>query len=483
MLDELRAITRALDSGSSASRSGAVELPSIAVLPFSDLSPGKDQQCFCEGMADEIITALSALGSIRVASRTSAIRAKEKGLDIGEIGDRLSVQTVLEGSVRTAGHRLRIAVQLTRANDGHQIWSERYDRNMDDVFEVQDEIARAIAEALKVKLAPGSAGPEVRRGTDDLEAYNLYLRGRYHWGRRNRWRLKVALDCFEQAIARDASYAEAWAGLADCYTVMGVYSVKPARECRGPALNAATRALDLAPSLAEAHHAMGATKLWLEWDWKGAEASLRRAIELNPRAALSHVYLAIALVYTGRILEGVASVDRALSLEPDSPVVTYVAHGTLMWARKFDRAEKGLLRALELEPDAVFVYWGRAQALIHLGRLDEAIQYAARGVDIGERQPLLLCALGQAYAAAGRVAEAEAVLAEMTERSSREYIAPLYFLDIYCALGRVEEACDWLNRAYADGNGFLPKLRCAAEYDGLRDHPRFRAVLDKMRLP
>ncbi len=482
MLDQLRAIKKALDSGGSASRPGAAELPSIAVLPFSDLSPARDQQYFCEGMADEIITALSALGSIRVASRTSAIRAKEKGLDIGEIGERLNVGSVLEGSVRTSGNRLRIAAQLTRAADGHQVWSERYDRNLDDVFEVQDEIARTITERLKVKLAPGSEGPEVRRGTDDLEAYNLYLRGRYHWARRNRWRLKVALDCFEQAIARDTSYAEAWAGLADCYTVMGVYSVKPGHEFREPALNAATRALGLAPSLAEAHHAVGAAKLWLEFDWNGAEMSLRRAVELNPRAAISYIYLAIILVFTSRSVEGIAAIDHALAIEPDSPVVAYVASGALMWARQFDRADTGLLRAIELEPDAAFVYWARALTLIQLGRLDEAIQYAARGVDVAERQPILLCGLGQAYAAAGRVAEAEAVLAEMTERSHREYMAPLYFLDIYCALGRVEEACDWLDRAYEDRNGFLIKLAVAPEYDAVRDHPRFRAVLKKMHL-
>ena len=333
-----------------------------------------------------------------------------------------------------------------------------------------------------MKLAPGTAGPGVRRGTEDKEAYNLYLRGRYHWERRNRWRLKVAVDCFEQAIARDANYAEAWAGLADCYTVRGAYSVRPARDLRGPALGAVRRALDLAPSLAEAHHAMGGVQLWLEWDWTSADASFRRALDLNPQLAISLVYLAIALLLSGRALEGVAAVDCALSIEPDSPVVAYVGHGMLLWARLFERAEKGFLRAAELEPDAVFIYWGRALALIQLKRLDEAIQCAARGAEISERQPLLLCALGQAYAAAGRVAEADAVLAEMTERSTREYIAPIYFLDICCVLGRVDEACDWLDRAYEDGNGFLVKLGVAAEYDGLRDHPRFRAVLDKMHL-
>lgn len=482
MLEELRAIKRALDSEAQSSRSTAVELPSIAVMPFSDLSPGKDQQYFCEGMADEIITALSSLGSMRVASRTSAIHAKEKGLDIGEIGERLNVGTVLEGSVRTAGTRLRLAVQLTRVEDGHQLWSERYDRTMDDVFEVQDEIARAIAGSLKVKLAPGASGPEVRRGTDDLEAYNLYLRGRYHWERRNRWRLKVALECFQQAIDRDANYAAAWAGLADCYMVMGVYAVRPGPELLRPALEAATRALDLASSLAEAHHALGAVKLWLEWDWPGAETSLRRALELNPRSAITCLYLAVVLVYTNRNIEGIAMVDQALSLEPDSPVIAYVAHGTLLWARQFDRAEQGMRRALELEPDAVFAYWGRTFALIQLGRLDEAIQCATRGVDVSERQPLLLGALGQAYAAAGRVAEAEAVLAEMTERSGREYIAPAYFLVVCCALGRIEEACKWLERAYADGNGLLSSLGVSAQYDALRDHPRFQAVLRKMRL-
>src|SRR5262245_8888103 len=482
-LDELRAIRKSLESGASGAKASAVELPSIAVLPFSDLSPGRDQQYFCEGMADEIITALSALGTIRVASRTSAIHAKEKGLDIGEIGHRLNVGTVLEGSVRTAGNRLRITAQLTKASDGYQSWSERYDRTLDDVFDVQDEIARTITERLKVKLSPGSEGPEVRRGTDDPEAYALYLRGRYHWERRNRWRLKVALDCFEQALARDASYAEAWTGIADCHMLRGVYAVEPGHELLAQAMAAATRALSLAPALSESHHSLGAVKFFLEWDWAGAEASLRRAIELNPRSAMSYVYLGLVLICNLRSREGIAALDVALGLEPDSPVVAYVAHGGLLWARQFERAEKGFQRALELEPDAGFVYWARALALINLGRADEALEPAIRGAEITERQPLLLASLGHAHAAAGQIAEAEAILAEMTERAGREYVAPQYFLDVCCALGRTEWACDWPERAYEDRNGFLTRIGASAEYDLLRDHPRFHAVLEKMNLP
>ncbi len=458
------------------------EPPSLVVLPFADLSPGHDQQYFCEGMANEIMTALSALTSLRLASRTSAARCHEKGLDIGEIGRQLKVQTVLEGSVRKAGNRLRIAVQLTKVDDGYQLWAERYDRDMDDVFAVQDEIASAIADRLRVKLAT-DGGVQVAPGTESLEAYNQYLQGRYHWARRNRWRTQVALESFTKAVAIDPNYAAAHAGIADCYTVMAVYSVRPSVELRDAARTAAERALQLAPALAEAHHSMGGVRIFLEWDWPGGEASLRKARALNPRLAISAAHLGLALITLGRFEEAAESDQLAVTLEPDSALIANVASSHYLWLGQFERAYELAERSLALEPDGAFAHCLHANALRFLGRTDEAIQSAERGVETGERQPVLLSALGQAYATARRVADADRILAELTARSAHQYIAPSYFLDIHAALGGRDEACHWLERAYADRNGLLVRLGSSPEFDLIRDDPRFRAVTERMHLP
>ena len=479
LLSGLRGIKRQLESGPARIASST---RSIAVIPFTDLSQARDQQYFCEGMADEIITALSRLEGLRVASRTSAVRAHEKGLDIGEIGRALNAQVVLEGTVRKAGNRLRVSAQLTGVDDGYQLWAERYDRDMDDVFAIQDEIARAIASELKVKLLDAGQTPLVRQGTSNIEAYNLYLKGRYHWERRNHVHLRLALQAFAQAVEADPDYALAHTGLADVYTVMAIYSVRPTREVLPMAQAAADRALTLEPELAEAHHSTGAIRFWMHFDWRGAESAYARAIELNPRLALAHAYRGVLLGALLRHPEACAATLHACDLEPHSAVVAYIAASVHYWAGDAAAAARLAERAAELDPEAGIAHWALAPARWLAGDLAGSVEAAARAVGTA-RAPLFVSSLGVAYARVGRTADGEAALAELHARAAREYITPVAFAELYLALGRVDEALDWLERGYEDRSGFMIRLAAAPEWRSLRADPRFVALRERMGLP
>lgn len=475
----LREIKRQLESGAARVTPPA---RSIAVIPFTDLSQARDQQYFCEGMADEIITALSQLDGLRVASRTSAVRAHEKGLDISEIGRALNAQVVLEGTVRKAGNRLRVSAQLTGVDDGYQLWAERYDRDMDDVFAIQDEIARAIAAQLKVKLFDAGHRQLVRQGTSNLEAYNLYLKGRYHWERRNHVHLRLALEAFAQAVEADPDYALAHTGLADAYTVMAIYSVRPTREVLPMAQAAADRALILDPGLAEAHHSSGAIRFWMQFDWSGAESAYARAIELNPRLALAHAYRGVLLGALCRPVEACAAVLHACELEPHSAVVAYIAASVHYWSGDAAAAGRLAERAAELDPEAGIAHWALASARWRAGDLAGSVEAAERAVGTA-RAPLFVSSLGVAYARMGRTAEAEAALAELHARAAREYITPVALAELCLALGRVDEALDWLERGYEDRSGFMIRLTAAPEWRRLHAEPRFIALAERMRLP
>jgi TolB-like protein len=478
LLEELRSIRRTVDSASARAAEPGRSMPSVAILPFRDLSPTQDQQYFCEGMADEIITALSALGGIRVASRTSAVRCQEKGLDTAETGQRLNVQAVLEGSVRKAGNNVRITAQLTNVADGYQLWAERYDRSLEDVFAIQDEIGHAIVERLRVKLVAGPDRPLVRRGTDNLDAYHAYLRGRYHWERRNRTFLGVAVEYFEQAIALDPSYALAYAGLADCHTVMAIYAIRPFDELYQAANTFARRALELEPDLPEAHHSIGAVKFWLERDWPGAEAEFDEALRRNPQLAITHGYRGQLLALIGRHAEASAAASTALGLEPDSALVAYLVSAIHLFNGAPQLAVQFAGRALELEPLSTFAHRLRTLALSSLGRHVEAVNLLEQAITTAKRPHVLLSALGVAYAFAGRTGEAAQMLEELIERSTRENVSAHYIADVCAALGRVSETCDWLERASKERNPLLVEIAAIPHvYASVRFEPRFTAVV------
>jgi len=485
LLGDLRGLKRERDSSEGGRRVAAAPVtPSIAVLPLSDLSPARDQQYFCEGMADEIITALSGLEGVRVASRTSGVKCKEQGLDASEIGRRLNVQVVLEGSVRKAGNRLRISAQLVNAADGYQLWSERYDRDMDDVFAVQEEIARVIVDKLKVKLAgPSGPAPLVRRYTDNLDAYNLYLKGRYYWERRNQHFIRLALENFQRAIALDPGYALAHAGVADCYTIQGAFGYRPGTDVLASAKAATETALAIDQTLAEAHHALGAVRYWIEFDLTGAELAFARALDLNPRAVLTLVYVGFLHAALGRPREACEKVDRAVELDPLSVLTHIQAARVKYFARQHEAGLEQSARAHALDATHPVGYWGASLLHAALGHHADAIEAGRRAVDLSNRMQLCVAGLAEAYAAAGQDSEAREILRELSTRSKEEYVAPFSLARVYAALRELDAACDWLERAYADRNGLLVYIATDVRFDPLRSHPRFRALLRTMNLP
>jgi TolB-like protein/Tfp pilus assembly protein PilF len=458
---------------------GARRTPSIAVLPFMNLSADKDQEYFCDGMAEELINALGALEGLRVTSFTSSLRFKGQTLDIRQIGEQLRVQSVLEGSIRKAGNRVRLSAQLINVSDGYHLWSDRFDRQLDDVFEVQDEIAKAIVEKLKVKLLAEADAPIVRQATGNLEAYQLYLQGRYHYAQRYKGSVDKAAEYFEQAVQLDPGFAAAYAGLADCYAIMGLYGYRPAPDLIAKARDVIERSRALDDSLAEVHHAIGTVKLYLEWDWPGIEHAYQRALEINPSLAYTHGCFAIAASAMGDRARVDAEAERAISLDPLSPLVFAVAANAYCGVRQYDRAENLLRRALELQPDFAPALVGLAQCLPGLERYGEAVDAAARAVEVTGRHPHYLSVLGCALAKAGRPADATRVLDEIRERERGEYVSPIEANTVLAALVSIPEALAALEQAAAEKLPPYPFYFVLPAYDSLRGLPRFKRILDK----
>jgi len=431
-------------------------------------------------MAAEIINALGGVQGLRVISRTSAVRCREKGMDLGEIGQHLGVQSVLEGTVRKSGTRLRVNAQLVSTTDGSQTWSERYDRSGGDVFDIQDEIAQAIVKNLKGKLV--FAPPGVRRATVNLEAYEMYLKGRYYWERRNRASLQSAIMHFQQAIAADPEYALPHSGLADCFTIMAVYSIRSYEETYPYALMLARRALALDPDLPEAHLSMGGIRLLIERDWAGAEASLTRALELEPRLAVARAYRSFVFATRREWDRAKADATQVLEDEPDSGLICYLAAATQYWSGDLAAATRLIDRALELEPKAVFIHWLRSWVFTVSGRAEEAITESLKAAVAADHHQMLVSGLGVAYAGAGRTAEAEELIEELKSRSAHECIASQWIGEIYLALGRSSDALDYFERGFEEHNSFLLQLGSGRQYQLLKDEPRYHALLQKMNL-
>jgi serine/threonine-protein kinase len=347
--------TSASASGASAAR----KLPSIAVLPFANISADAEQQYFCDGMTEELITALGAVEGLRVAAATSTFYLKGQALEIREIGERLNVDTLLEGSVRKAGNRLRVTAQLVNVSDGYHLWAERYDRQLNDVFAVQDDIARAIVEKLKVKLVRAGDQPLVKRASSNLEAYELYLQGRYYFARRFKGGLEQAVEFFTRAAALDPDFASAHAGLALALAAMGFWGYALPRQVRPKALESAERAVALDASLAEAHVALGVVHSWLDWNWPVTERALTRAVALDPHAPLAHAFLAQSLAKVGRVADAEREAERAMALDPLSALVFFLAATAYFDNRQFRRTIEVAGQAISVDPGFLPAYFVR----------------------------------------------------------------------------------------------------------------------------
>jgi eukaryotic-like serine/threonine-protein kinase len=451
---------------------------SIAVLAFRNMSPDKENEYFTDGITEEIINALSKIEALRVASRTSSFAFRGKDEDVRRIGEQLGVRAVLEGSVRRSGNRLRISAELVNVADGYQLWTERYDREMEDVFAIQDEISLAIANTLKVRLLAGEEGALVTRATDDVEAYNHYLKGKYFFNRRVP---RQAIAEFERAIARDAGYAPAYTGLADAYCIFGFYGGIPTLEAFAKARAAATKAHELEPDSLESHISLGLVEHYYGWNFDREDREFVRAIELAPRSAAAHSWIALARAFLGDPVEARASAVRATELEPLSPNVYVNLAWTYFAERRFPDAEREIRRGLALDPDALYPLWACGLTLRLLGQHEESVAMLERAVALTERgQTWYLGHLAWSYGAAGRRDDARQILDELRDRSSREYVAPYHLAYVHMGLGDLDAAVSALELAIEQRNALAWWPRMAAHFDPLRSHPRFDSMLAKI---
>jgi serine/threonine-protein kinase len=455
---------------------------SIAVLPFVNASPEPENEYLSDGITDELIDALAHVEGIRVASRTSVFALKGKPQDVRAIGALLGCTVVLEGTVRRAGPQLRITAQLTSAEDGSLVWSQRYDRQLDDAFAVQDEIARTIVNTLRATSLADVAEPPPRLHTPNARAYRLYLEGRYEWNRRTQEGVAAGIRCFEQAIVEDPGYALAYAGLADCYALEADYRSIPVAAGFEAAKRYARRAIELDDSLAEAHASLAWSLFIHDWEWAAAEQEFRRAIDLDPRYASAHQWYTFLLASQGRFGDSLVEGHTAVELDAGSVSARRSLGWAYFYARRFDQARYHLERAIAMNPTAEETFRTLGLVLSMDGNAEEAIRVLAEAVTMPDAGTYTRATLGCALARAGHHADARRILAELEARAEREYVSPVAFATVHLGFGDAERTLDWAERALAERRGWLAYVRVNPLMDPMRGHPRFDALVQRMRL-
>jgi TolB-like protein/Flp pilus assembly protein TadD len=453
------------------------------VLPFLNLSADPDNEYFCDGLAEELLNALTKIRQLFVVARASAFSFKGRDVDVREIGRRLNVDTILEGSVQKADNRLRVSVQLINADNGFQLWSERFDRRMTDLFALQDEITLAIIGQLKVELLEKERLALLVRHPDDLEAYNLYLKGRYYWGQRPQG-INKAIEHFQLAIDKNPSSALARAGLADCYVTLGSWEngTLPPVEAMAKAKAASSRALELDGRLAEAHASLAYRTTHYDWDWTTAEAQYKRALELNPNYAVSHHWYSHYLTAMGRTEESLVASKRCLELDPLDLVINIHMAWHHQFARQYEEAVEQCWKTNELHPNSFWPPYFFGMAYQQQGKIAAAAVEYQKAIQMSGNVTFTTAGLGHLYASSGRSAEARVIFDELRARAQNTYV-PAYDLALVCVgLGATDEAFEWLDRAYEERCGWLTYLKVEPRMDALRSDPRFNDLLRRLRL-
>jgi TolB-like protein/DNA-binding SARP family transcriptional activator len=459
-----------------------VPAASVAVLPFVNMSADTAHQYLSDGLTEELINALARVHGLRVAARTSAFQFRGRDADVRDIGRRLNVTAVIEGSVRASGDRLRITAQLIDARSGYHIWSDEFDRPAQDVFAVQEDIAQAVTRALRVQLAQRIRQTIVSAGTSSAEAHDLYLRGRFEWNKRTEEGMLAAKEAFERALAIDPRYASAYAGLSDAWQLLPLYGHVPTKEALANAKTAALRAIALDSMLAEAHTALAVMHLEYDLDRDAAEKAYRRAIEINPGYATAHHWFALFLVAGGRVEEAIAQAELARRVDPLSRII-HAAVGTVrMFARDYEAALAEFRAILAHEPE-----WATAQALLgralaSAGRYEDAIGPMETAVELSKRRPSHVSLLAYAMAMAGRTNEARALLDELEEAPPGSFAPPVDLAAVYVALGRPNEAFRILNRGVDERDEEMMYMKVDPRYDPVRRDPRFDRLLERLDL-
>ena len=459
------------------------KIESLAVLPLDNLSRDPEQDYFAEGLTEALITTLAKIGELRVASRTSAMQYKGVHKPLPEIARELGVDAIVEGTVLRANDRVRITAQLIDAPRETHLWAESYERDLRDVLTLQAEVARAIARQVQIKLTPQDQTHLAQVHPVHPEAYDAYLKGRYHWNQRSAEGFGKAIQYFQEAIAKDPTYAAAYAGLSDCFSILGMWGLVPPDEGCGNAKRLALQALEMDGSLAEAHASLAFATMWYDYDFSTAEKEFERSIELNPRDASAHHFFGFFLGLMGRYEEGYTELKRAIRLDPHSAVIHCSLGFVYSCSRRYDQAIEQLEKALELDPDSAdahgvlgFIYMCKS---LH----EPAIAELRKGVELSQGASVFLASLGQAYAAAGYRDETQKTLEQLTEISKQRYVMPYPVARIYRALGKKDEALRMLETAYGERAAFMVFLKIDPSLDDLRSEPGFQDLLRRMNFP
>ncbi|MBM3284675.1 MAG: hypothetical protein FJY81_02280, partial [Candidatus Aminicenantes bacterium] len=463
-------------------KTAAAYKSSIAVLPFEDLSPQRDQEHFSNGITEALITKLAGVGQLKVISRTSVMRYKGTDKDVREIGKELGVATILEGSIQKERDNIRINAQLINVRDGAHLWAESFDRKLEGIFAVQDEISRAIVNALRIELVTGQEYLLVKRYTQDPDAYSLYLEGRFNWNKRTESGLKRAVELYEAAIARDPNFALAYAGIADAHILMARLDLVAPKDAYPKAREAAEKALELDEALAEGYIALAFVKYNDDWDWMGAEMDFNWAIGLNPNYATAYQYYGSMLETLERFEEALANFKKARELDPNSlPFMLSIAYH-YYYTRQHDRMVRQAKDILKLEPASPWGHFLLALAYQLKGSFKKALAEIERAEKMAGGRGTYLADFAYLHASAGNRTEARKALQELIKRSEQRYVSAYSLAQVNVALGEREKAFECLEKALADKETGMIEVKSDPRLDPLRDDPRFEALLERMNL-
>ena len=458
-------------------------IKSIAVLPFKPIVASDRDEYLGPGMADALITRLSSIRHLIVRPTRSVLKYDSLDQDLLLTGRELKVESVLDGKIQRSGDQIRVTVQLVRVSDGVSLWEGTFDQAFTDIFAVQDVISDRVTDAMFVKLTGEEKEELARHYTDDTEAYQAYVKGRYFWNKRTEEGLRSGRDNFQRAIELDPSYAPAYVGLAECYALFSTYGVMPAKEAFPRAEQAALKALELDEQLSEAHASLGVIKYEYNWDWPGADKEFKRALELRPNYATAHQWYGGYLVSVARFDEGIQEIKRAQELDPLSPIINASVGWFLYYARRYDQAIDEGRKAVALDNNSMMAHFFLGQTYLQKGSHADAITELQKAVSQSPDEPQTLAVLAQAYSRAGKKGEAEKILLQILALSKRVYVPPYNIAEAYLAIEDRNHAFEWLEKAYSEHSPDLVGLKTEPRLDHVRADARFSDLVRRVGLP
>jgi TolB-like protein/DNA-binding winged helix-turn-helix (wHTH) protein/Tfp pilus assembly protein PilF len=471
--------------GVNASKGKANRSSSLVVLPLENLSGDKDQAYFADGMTDDLIANLAKIRSLRVISRSTAMAYKGTHKPLPQIANELSVDAVVEGTVMRVGNRVRITAELVQVSTDQHLWADTYESPIGDVLALQNRVSSAIVDEIRISLTKEDKERLAKKPAVGPEAYEDYLKGRYYWNKRSSEGFAKAIGYFEEATRKDPQYALAYAGLADCYGIIGatIYGSLPAAEAAPKAKAAAIRALEIDPSLAEAETSLATAKFNYDWDWAGAADGFKRAIQLDPGYATAYQRYSLYSIALGRFDESFEQIKKARELDPLSISINASFGWRLYLAREYDRSIAQLRETLEMDPSYEWAHLILGQAYEQKGEYGLAVEELRKAVELSHSSPLMLSALAHACALSGNHTEAVKLLGQLEARSKKEYVSPFYIAIVYLGMGKNDLAMNWLEKAYEDRSNGLVFLKVEPELDSLRTDPRFLSLQRKLNFP